>query len=65
MTQELPQDANIEWLKKAAKRLLKDWRKEGHRAKLADAQFALAKDYGFSSWRAMKAALGRALRIRS
>lgn len=46
---------NLEWLRKQAKRLLDEMRKTNPAAKLADAQFALAKQQGFASWRALKA----------
>ncbi|WP_419907773.1 ankyrin repeat domain-containing protein [Hoeflea sp.] len=59
MTDTLPENANIEWLKKSAKQLLRDWRAEGRDAKLADAQFHLARSYGFSSWRSMRQAIDR------
>ncbi|MGH7618255.1 MAG: ankyrin repeat domain-containing protein [Gemmatimonadaceae bacterium] len=51
----LPDDANLEWLRKHAKRRLTELRKTTPDAQLADAQFALAKEYGFASWRALKA----------
>jgi len=51
----LPDAPNIEWLRKEAKRSLEELRKANPDAKLADAQFDLAKKYGFSSWRALKA----------
>ena len=46
---------NTEWLRKQAKRLLARMRQTNPAAKLADAQFELAKQQGFSSWRALKA----------
>ncbi|HEY7056501.1 MAG TPA: ankyrin repeat domain-containing protein [Vicinamibacterales bacterium] len=46
---------NLAWLRKQAKRLLTELRRRDPNAQLADAQFALAKQYGFSSWRALKA----------
>ncbi len=46
---------NLEWLRKQAKRLLIEMRKTNPAAQLADAQFELAKQNGFSSWRALKA----------
>lgn len=55
MTKKLPHDADLNWLRKAAKTLQKAWRAEGRDTKLADAQFAIASDYGFTSWRALKA----------
>jgi ankyrin repeat protein len=50
----LPENPNLDWLRKQAKTRLAEMRKENAAAKLADAQFALAKEYGFSSWRALK-----------
>ncbi len=55
MSSKLPPSADLEWLKKAAKRQVKEWRAQGRDAKLSVAQFALAKEYGFPSWRALKA----------
>ena len=51
----LPDAANLDWLRKQAKRRLGELRKSNPAAKLADAQFDLAKQYGFPSWRALKA----------
>ena len=51
----LPDAANIEWLRKHAKQRLRELRQTDPSAKLADAQLALARHYGFSSWRALKA----------
>jgi ankyrin repeat protein len=51
----LPDSPDLEWLRKQAKRRLAELRANNPNAKLADAQFALAKHYGFSSWRALKA----------
>jgi ankyrin repeat protein len=51
----LPDAANLEWLRKQAKRRLHELRQTNPSAKLSDAQFDLAKRYGFSSWRALKA----------
>ena len=50
----LPDAPNLDWLRKQAKRMLSQLRKTNPDAKLADAQFGLAKQYGFSSWRALK-----------
>ena len=55
MSKQIPDSANLEWLRKAAKQLHKSWLAQGKTAKLADAQFFMAREYGFSSWRAMKA----------
>ena len=54
-SQSLPDTPNLDWLRKQAKRSLDELRKANSVAKLADAQFDLAKQYGFSSWRALKA----------
>lgn len=51
---ELPNSPNLHWLRKQAKRRLDELRTANRSAQLADAQFALAKEYGFSSWRALK-----------
>jgi len=50
----LPETPNLEWLRKRAKHRLDELRRSHPEAKLADAQFALAKEYGFPSWRALK-----------
>ena len=52
---ELPDKPDLDWLRKQAKRRLDELRRTEPKARLADAQFALAKDYGFASWRALKA----------
>jgi ankyrin repeat protein len=51
----LPDAPNLEWLRKEAKRRLAELRRTQPDAKLADAQFEISKQYGFSSWRALKA----------
>ena len=51
----LPDNPNLDWLKKQAKRRLDELRALNHAAKLADAQFDVAKRHGFPSWRALKA----------
>lgn len=52
---ELPERASLEYLKKRAKENLIELRRNDPQAKLADAQLAIARDYGFPSWRALKA----------
>jgi ankyrin repeat protein len=52
--QSLPEAPSLEWLRKQAKRRLEELRQADPDARLADAQFALAKEYGFSSWRTLK-----------
>lgn len=52
---QLPENPNLDWLRKQAKRQLEELRRTNPGTRLAGAQFALAKQYGFSSWRALKA----------
>lgn len=47
------QRPHLEWYRKAAKRKLDELRRTGPTAKLADAQLAIAREHGFSSWRAL------------
>src|SRR5262249_19820709 len=51
--------ARLEWLRKAVKQRLRHIRAENPQAKLADAQLALAREYRFRSWRALKAEVDR------
>ena len=51
----LPDKPNLDWLRKQAKRRLDDLQRVNPAAQLAEAQFDLAREYGFSSWRALKA----------
>jgi ankyrin repeat protein len=53
-SQSLPDAANLEWLRKQAKRRLIELRATKPDAKLADAQLAIAREHGFPSWRALK-----------
>lgn len=55
MSLELPERASFEYLKKLAKDRLAAMRAVKPAAKLADAQLAVAREYGFGSWRALKA----------
>jgi len=50
----LPDKPSLERLKHEAKRRLQTMRLQSPEAKLADAQFQLARAYGFASWRALK-----------
>jgi ankyrin repeat protein len=68
MSRELPANPNLEHLKKQAKELLHDFRQGKPEAidsfrnftpnsadpKLADAQYVIARDYGFASWPKLK-----------
>ena len=55
MSSPLPSHPNLEWLRKTAKQRLAELRAADPRAKLADAQRAVAREYGFPSWRKLKA----------
>src|SRR5262249_3036680 len=50
---------SLEHLKKRAKELLAELRRTDPHAKLAIAQLTVARDHGFSSWRALKAEVDR------
>jgi ankyrin repeat protein len=50
----LPDTPDLDWLRKQAKRRLAELRRANPAAQLSDAQFELAKQYGFASWRALK-----------
>ncbi len=52
---QLPERASLEYLKKLAKDRLQQLRRADPNTKLAAALLAVARDYGFSSWRALKA----------
>ena len=54
MPQALPANPNLDWLKKTAKQRLVQLRTSQPDAKLHQAQLAVAHDYGFKSWRALK-----------
>src|SRR5262252_10574171 len=55
MPKALPPQPHIDWLKKTAKERLAGLRARDASAKLYQAQLAVANDYGFPSWRALKA----------
>ena len=55
MSRNLPDRPNLEFLKKEAKTLLESMQRTDTGAQLADAQYALARDYGFDSWPKLKA----------
>ncbi|HSJ64375.1 MAG TPA: ankyrin repeat domain-containing protein [Gemmatimonadaceae bacterium] len=56
---KLPERASLEYLKKLAKDRLRAMRGADPNVKLAAAQLAIARDHGFSSWRALKAEVER------
>ena len=55
MPLSLPDRASLEFLKKLSKERLALLRLRNPESRLADAQLAIARDYGFRSWRALKA----------
>ena len=55
MPKALPSQPNLDWLKKSAKERLAELRVAEPAAKLHQAQLDIARDYGFASWRALKA----------
>ena len=65
MSRQLPPKANFDYLKKQAKELRAELSREQPDVQLADAQRLLAREYGFTTWAALKAhvteAPGRAL----
>lgn len=56
---DLPDRASLEFLKKIAKERLREMRRTNPGARLAAAQLTLAREYGFPSWRALKAEVER------
>lgn len=54
MSRNLPPHPNLEYLRKQAKDLLHELKQRNPDAQLADAQFALAREYGFASWSKLK-----------
>jgi ankyrin repeat protein len=57
MAQSLPPRANLEHLRNQAKQRLKTMQAQDPGARLASAQLAIAREYGFASWRRLKAAV--------
>jgi ankyrin repeat protein len=55
MSSQLPTHPSLDWLRKTAKQRLSELRAADPHAKLADAQRAVAREYGFPSWRKLKA----------
>jgi ankyrin repeat protein len=55
MPKALPANPNLEWLRKAAKHRLVALRTDDPATKLTAAQHDIAGEYGFTSWRALKA----------
>ena len=59
-TSKLPERASLDYLKKLAKDRLRELRANEPLAKLSTAQLAVAREHGFSSWRALKAEIDAA-----
>jgi ankyrin repeat protein len=55
MSLALPAHRDLDWLRKATKKRLTTLRAAKPDARLHEAQLAVANDYGFKSWRALKA----------
>jgi ankyrin repeat protein len=55
MVQALPANPSLDWLRKTAKQRLAALRARRPDARLHQAQLAVANEYGFRSWRALKA----------
>lgn len=55
MAKALPARPDLDWLRKAAKERLAELRANDPAAKLHAAQLDIAREYGFSSWRSLKA----------
>lgn len=55
MSRHLPARPNLDHLRKQAKELLLTLRQRTPSSKLADAQYALAREYGFADWPSLKA----------
>ena len=56
-SRQLPARANLEHLRNEAKQRLREMRTRDAALKLADAQLLIAREYGFASWRQLKAAV--------
>lgn len=54
MSRHLPKQPNLEHLRKQAKALLEGMQQLNPGAQLADAQHALAREYGFRTWSTLK-----------
>src|SRR6266498_3061283 len=59
MPRPLPPHPSLEYLKKEAKQMLRELRRTNPRARLAQTQLAVAKEYGFSTWAALKSHVER------
>jgi hypothetical protein len=57
MSRQLPSRPNLEYLRKQAKELLEELQRQDSSAQLADAQHALAREYGCATWPVLKASV--------
>ena len=57
MSSELPDRPNLEHLRKQAKERLREMKLRDPKARLADAQHAIARQYGFPNWAQLKASV--------
>ena len=57
MSRDLPARPSLDHLRKQAKAVLRSMREHRAEAKLSDAQHAVAREYGFTSWPKLKAHL--------
>src|SRR5262249_51795995 len=55
MSRHLPARPSLEFLKKQAKDRLRELRQQDQDSKLADAQHAIAREYGFANWPSLSA----------
>jgi ankyrin repeat protein len=65
MAQALPPRPSLDWLRKTAKQALRAERQKRPDAKLAETQLLLAREFGFASWRALKAHLDSLQKVSS
>jgi hypothetical protein len=65
MASALPSRPNLEWLKKTARQRLQERRAAQPDARLASVQLELAREFGFSSWRSLKAHIDDLLHVES
>jgi len=63
MSSDLPSRPNLEYLKKRAKERLRELQQKDPTAKLADAQHAVAREYGFLNWSQLKESVAAAARV--
>ena len=59
MALALPSRPSLDWLRKTARQQLRRLRASQPDVRLAAVQLTLARDYGFSSWRSLKAHVER------